>query len=173
VYSRFVRCWESSRSHRALEYRRQQGLSLENVQLAVLVQQLIVSDVSIVAFSMNPVTLHRDEVMINASWGLGESLVSGAVTPDTFVVRKSDLEVTCQTIADKGRMTVVVPGGIREVVVPHFLRSETSLGEEQLIEVAQLVLSLEATMGYPVDVECAYAGGKLYLLQCRPITTLE
>jgi pyruvate,water dikinase len=167
-----TRCWESARSHRALEYRQQRGLSLENVQLAVLVQQLIASDVSIVAFSMNPVTLNHAEVMINASWGLGESLVSGTVTPDAFVVHKSDLEVTSQHIADKGRMTVAVPGGTREVDVPRFLRGEASLSKEQLIEVAQLALSLEATMGYPVDVECAYAGGKLYLLQCRPITTL-
>jgi len=172
ILQAIVRCWESARSSRALEYRRQRGLSLEHVQLAVLVQQLIVSDVSIVAFSMNPVTLNRDEVMINASWGLGESLVSGTVTPDTFIVRKSDLEVTSQTIADKGRMTVAVPGGTREVDVPRFLRSEACLSDEQLIEVAQLALSLEATMRYPVDVECAYAGGKLYLLQCRPITTL-
>jgi phosphoenolpyruvate synthase/pyruvate phosphate dikinase len=172
ILQAIVRCWESGRSHQALEYRRQRGLSLEKVQLAVLVQQLIVSDVSIVAFSMNPVTLNRAEVMINASWGLGESLVSGTVTPDTFVVRKSDLEVTSQTIADKGRMTVAVPGGTREVDVPHFLRSEACLNKEQLIEVAQLAVSLEATMGYAVDVECAYASGKLYLLQCRPITTL-
>jgi pyruvate,water dikinase len=155
-----------------LEYRRQRGLSLENVRLAVLVQQLIVSDVSIVAFSMNPVALNRDEVMINASWGLGESIVSGTVTPDTFIVRKYDLEVTSQTIADKGHMTVAVPGGTREVDVPRFLRNEACLSKEQLIEVAQLVLSLEANMGYPVDIECTYAGGKLYLLQCRPITTL-
>jgi pyruvate,water dikinase len=172
VLQAIVRCWESANSPRALEYRRQQGLSLENVPLAVLIQQLIVSDVSIVVFSANPVTLDRAEVMINASWGLGESLVSGTVTPDTFVVRKSDLEVTSQNIADKGRMTVAVSGGTREVDVPHFLRSEACLRDEQVIEVAQLALSLEATMGYPVDIECAYAGGKLYLLQCRPITTL-
>ena len=173
ILQAIVRCWESARSHRALEYRRQRGLSLEKVQLAVLVQQLIVSDVSIVAFSMNPVTLDRDEVMINASWGLGESLVSGTVTPDTFVVRKSDLEITSQTIADKARMTVAVPGGTREVDVPRLLRSEVCLSKDQLIEVAQLVISLEATMEYPVDVECAYAGGKLYLVQCRPVTTLR
>jgi pyruvate,water dikinase len=98
--------------------------------------------------------------------------VNGTITPDTFVVRKSDLEVTSQTIADKVRMTVAVPGGTREVVVPYFLRSEACLSDEQLIKVTQLALSLEATMGYPVDVECTYAAGKLYLLQCRPITTL-
>jgi pyruvate, water dikinase len=173
ILQAIVHCSESARSHRALAYRPQRGLSLEKVQLAVLVQQLIVSDVSIVAFSMNPVTLNRVEVMINASWGLGESLVSGTVTPDTFIMRKSDLEVMSQTIADKERITVEVPGGTREVDVPRFLRSEASLGAEQLIEVAQLAVSLEATMGYPVDVECAYAGRTLYLLQSRPIITLE
>lgn len=111
-------------------------------------------------------------MLINASWGLGESIVGGTVTPDTFVVHKSDLAVTSRSIAGKGRMTVSVPGGTREVNVPHFLRLEACLVEEQMIEIARLALSLEATMGYPVDIECAYAKGALYLLQCRPITTL-
>lgn len=166
------RCWESARSVRALEYRRQQGLSLERVRLAVLIQQLVAADVSAVVFSANPVTRNRDQVMINASWGLGESLVGGTVTPDTFLVRKSDLAVTDRTVADKGRMTVLAPGGTREVDVPRFLREQPSLSEEQIIEMARLALSLETTMGCAVDVECAYAGGQLYLLQCRPITTL-
>jgi phosphoenolpyruvate synthase/pyruvate phosphate dikinase len=168
-----TRCWESARSERALDYRRQQGLSVENVRLAVLVQQLVRSDVAAVVFSANPVSGNRDEVVINASWGLGESIVGGTVTPDTFVVRKSDLVVTSQTIADKQCMTVSVPGGTQEVAVPRLLRLEASLANEQVIEMAQLALSLEATMNYPVDIECAYAGGQLYLLQCRPITTLE
>ena len=168
-----TRCWESARSERALEYRRQHGLSVERVRLAVLVQQLVASDVSAVVFSANPVTGHRDEVMINASWGLGESIVGGTVTPDTFVVRRSDLAVTNRTTTDKGRMTVSVPGGTREVDVPRFLRNEASLSDEQAAEMAQLALTLEATMGCAVDVECAYAGGQLYLLQCRPITTLK
>ena len=173
IVQAIARCWASARTERALDYRRQQGLSVEHVRLAVLVQQLVAADVSAVAFSANPVTGNRDEVLINASWGLGESIVGGTVTPDTFVVRKSDLAVTGHSIADKGRMTVSEPGGTREVSVPRFLRGEASLAEEQLIEVAQLALSLEATMGYPVDIECAYASGHLYLLQCRPITTLQ
>jgi len=168
-----TRCWESARSERALEYRRQQGLSTERVRLAVLVQQLVASDVSAIVFSANPVSGSRHEVLINASWGLGESLVGGTVTPDTFIVRKSDLAVINRTVADKQRMTVSVPGGTREVDVPRFLRLEASLAHEQVIEMAQLALSLEATMGWAVDVECAYASGQLYLLQCRPITTLE
>jgi pyruvate,water dikinase len=168
-----TRCWESARSERALEYRRRQGLSVERLQLAVLVQQLVASDVSAVVFSSNPVTGSRDEVMINASWGLGESIVGGTVTPDTFLVRKSDLAVLDRAIAHKQRMTVSVPGGTREVDMPRFLRSAASLNDAQVIEMAELALTLEATMQRPVDVECAYANGMLYLLQCRPITTLK
>jgi phosphoenolpyruvate synthase/pyruvate phosphate dikinase len=167
-----ARCWASARSERALDYRRQQGLPEDRIQLAVLVQQLVMADVSAVVFSANPVSGNRGEVVINASWGLGESLVAGTVTPDTFVVRKADLAVTSRTIADKGRMTVSVPGGTREVVVPRFLRQAATLNDEQAAELAQLALSLEAAMGWPVDVECAYARGQLFLLQCRPITTL-
>jgi len=81
--------------------------------------------------------------------------------------------VTDRSITDKGRMTVSVPGGTREVDVPRFLRQQAALADEQAVEMAQLALSLEATMGYPVDIECAYASGELYLLQCRPITTLK
>jgi phosphoenolpyruvate synthase/pyruvate phosphate dikinase len=167
-----IRCWESARSARALEYRRKQGLSGARLQLAVLVQQLVVSDVSAVVFSANPITGNRDEVVINASWGLGESIVGGTVTPDTFIVRKSDLAVMERVIADKQRMTVSAPRGTREVDVPRFLRKEAALTDEQVVEVAQLARTLEATMEHAVDVEGAYAHGELYVLQCRPITTL-
>ena len=167
-----TRCWESARSERALDYRRKQGLSGECVQLAVLVQQLVASDVSAVVFSANPVTGSRDEIVINASWGLGESIVGGTVTPDTFVVRKSDLAVMERVIADKQRMTVSAPRGTREVDVPRLLRKEVCLNDEQVVELAKLARTLEGTMEHPVDVEGAYAGGELYLLQCRPITTL-
>ena len=168
-----TRCWESARSEHALEYRRQQGLSVERPQLAVLVQQLVASDVSAVLFSANPITGNCDEVMINASWGLGESIVGGTVTPDTFIVRKSDLAITSLNIADKQHMTISEPGGTREVEVPRFLRTQATLNDEQVVEMAKLALTLEVTMEHPVDVECAYARGELYLLQCRPITTLR
>ena len=168
-----TRCWESARSEHALDYRRQQGLSVERPQIAVLVQQLVAADVAAVVFSANPITGDRDEVVINASWGLGESIVGGTVTPDTFIVRKSDLVITSRAIADKQRMTVATSGGTHEVEVPRFLRNEASLNDEQVIEMAKLALTLETTMEHPVDIECAYAGGELYLLQCRPITTLH
>jgi pyruvate,water dikinase len=153
-----TKCWESAHSDHALEYRRIQGLSVERPQIAVLVQQLVAADVAAVVFSANPITGNRDEVMINASWGLGESIVGGTVTPDTFIVRKSDLAITGRTLADKQHMTVSTPGGTHEVEVPRFLRAQASLSDEQVLEMAKLDLTLEATMEHPVDVECAYAG---------------
>jgi len=166
-----ARCWASVRSSRALEYRRRQGFPLDGARIAVLVQQLIPADVSSVVFSANPVTGSREEVMINASWGLGESIVGGTVTPDTYVVRKVDMSVVSRQIAEKRQMTVMVPGGTREVDVPRVLRAQPTLKDDQAVEMARLGVALEGRMGHPVDMECAVHGGQLYLLQCRPITT--
>jgi pyruvate,water dikinase len=167
-----ARCWASARSARALEYRRWQGLGGESRQ-AVLVQQLVPADVSAVVFSANPVSGAHDEVVINASWGLGESIVGGTVTPDTWTVRKRDLAVAARQIGEKRRMTVRAPGGTREVDVPRPMRTQPALTESQALEIARLALALEHAMGWPVDVECAWTAGRLYLLQCRPITTLR
>jgi len=167
-----ARIWASARSERALAYREQQGLEVGGVRLAVLVQQLVLADTSAVVFSANPITGNRDEVVVTASWGLGESLVSGTVTPDTWVVRKADLAVNEERIGAKERMTVAVPGGTREVAVPRLLRERASLSEAQITELAELAVGLEGEMGRPVDIETAFAGELLYLLQSRPITTL-
>src|SRR5207302_10101877 len=106
----------------------------------------------------------RDEILINASWGLGESIVGGTVTPDTFVVRKLDSTIVEQQIPDKQRMTIASPQGTREVDVPRIMRGQASLSDAQVREAAQLAIALEQRMGYAVDVECAFAQGQLYLL---------
>lgn len=173
VVDAVARCCGSARSVEAMAYRRQQGLSLEDVRIAVLVQQLVASDVSSVVFSANPLTGSIDEVMINSSWGLGESIVGGTVTPDTFIVQKADLTITSAQIAEKERMTVIVPDGTEEVAVPRMMSKEPSLREEQVVEMARLAIKLEQATGAPVDVECSFAAQQLYLLQCRPITTLR
>ena len=172
VLGAVARIWASARNERALAYRREQGLEIEEVRLAVLVQQLVLADTSAVVFSANPITGNRDEVVVTASWGLGESVVSGTVTPDTWVVRKADLAVEEERIGAKERMTVAVPGGTREVAVPRLLKERASLSGAQVAELAELALKLEVDMGRPVDIEAAYAGELLYLLQSRPITTL-
>jgi phosphoenolpyruvate synthase/pyruvate phosphate dikinase len=173
VLGAVARTWASGRNERAMAYRQQQGLDTEEVRLAVLVQQLVLADTSAVVFSANPITGNRDEVVVTASWGLGESIVSGTVTPDTWVVRKADLAVKEERIGAKERMTVAVTGGTREVTVPRLLRERASLSRAQVAELAELAVELEEKMGGPVDIETAFAGDLMYLLQCRPITTLD
>ncbi len=165
-----LRCRASACSPHVLEYRRQQGLELDRVWLAVLVQQMIPSDISAVVFSVNPVTGSGDEVVLNVNWGLGESIVSGRATPDTYVVRKRSLDVVRRKIAEKRNMTVCIPGGTREVEVPQVMRRDPVLDDAQATEMARLALDLEAAIGWPVDIECSICAGKLYLLQCRPVT---
>lgn len=170
------RCLESFFSPRAASYRHERGAAhgaFEEVRMAVLVQQQIASDVSIVAFSANPVTSRRDEVVVTASWGLGESIVGGTVTPDTWIVDHAGECLREEHIGDKRRMTVATEHGCHEVDVPRVLRNVPSLAWEQVSEVAQLAARLERRTGFPVDIECAYAASRLYLLQCRPITTLS
>ena len=167
-----IRCVHSALSPEALAYRKGRNLAVENVQIAVLVQHLVPADAAAVVFSCNPVTGDLDQVMINANWGLGESIVGGTATPDTFVVHKQTLEVIDEIIAYKDVMTVREGMGTREVDVPAHLQRVPSLTVEQVQAVARMAISLEATTGHPVDVECAVAAGEVYLLQCRPVTTL-
>lgn len=173
VVAAVARCWESAHSEGVLAYRRQRSQPTDNIQLAVLVQQLVAADISVVAFSANSVTGDREEILINANWGLGESVVSGTVTPDTHVVRKLDLTVIERKIADKRRMTVMVPNGVQEVTVPRPMRRQPVMSDAQAVEVARLARTLETQMGWPADIECVYQGEKLYLLQCRPISTMR
>jgi phosphoenolpyruvate synthase/pyruvate phosphate dikinase len=168
-----VQCWRSAGSARAHAYRNQQGLPSDKLRLAVLVQQLVLADVSAVLFTANPVTGNRDELIINASWGLGESIVGGTVTPDSYVLRAADLACISQQVAEKRRMTVPNAGGTSEVDVPRFLRRRSALSDDQVVELGRLGQALEGLMGTPVDIECAYQFGRLYLLQCRPITAIQ
>jgi len=107
------------------------------------------------------------------SYGLGESIVGGTTTPDTFVVRKSDLEIVSRTIGEKRLMTVPVPGGTRELETPVLLRDLPSVSDGMVTELAALARRLENDTGSPVDIECAVKDNDVYLLQSRPITTLR
>lgn len=168
-----VLCFASAFTQRALDYRLHVGLSVEHIGLAVLVQQLIAADVSAVVFSANPITGSRDEIVINASYGLGESVVGGTTTPDTFVVGKHDLTIRSRAIGDKRLMTVPATGGTTELETPALLRGLPSVTDTQVMEMATLALDLEQALGAPADIECAIYADLLYLLQARPITTLR
>jgi phosphoenolpyruvate synthase/pyruvate phosphate dikinase len=164
-------CRDSQHADRALRYRRANGIARPQAPLPVLVQLLVPADAAAVVFSVNPVT-RGGEVLVNAAFGLGESIVGGTVTPDEWALARPSLHVTRRTIADKRRMTVRAPGGSREVDVPVPLRRLPSITDEQARAAATLALDLESELGYPVDLELAWTGDDLHLLQCRPITTL-
>ena len=172
VTAAIVMCWNSLQNSEAIAYRESAGIALDGARMAVLVQHLVASDTSGVVFSANPITGNRDEVMINMSWGLGEAIVGGMVTPDTFTVSKGDFKITSENIAEKMLMTVSTPDGTKEVDVPRIMRSAPSASPEQVIEAAKMATALEEQLGWPVDAEFAFQGADLFLLQARPITTL-
>ena len=168
-----VRCWSSLDGDVAMDYRRQSGLVVDNAVMAVVVQQMVQADIAGVAFSANPVTGDLSQVVINSSWGLGESVVSGTVTPDTYTINKSDESLVSAQISNKAKMTISSGDGAEEVAVPGIMREQPSMSDGQALDVARLTASLEKAEGHPVDIEWALFGDKLYLLQCRPITTLK
>ena len=171
VTAAVITCWRSATSERARAYREERGID-GPVRMPVLVQQLVEAEMAAIAFSVDPVTGDRAVVVVNAGWGLGESLASGSLTPDTYVVRKTDLALISSQIADKAVMTVRTASGTAEVPVEPARRNAAALSPQQVAAVAALALELETEAGGPVDIECAYASGDLYLLQSRPITAI-
>ncbi len=168
-----VACWASLHSEQALLYRAHHGLLQADCAAAVVVQNLVPADRAAVAFSANPVDGDLSRVVVNAAWGLGEAIVSGLVNPDCYYVSKRDFAIVGRQIADKRVMTVPLPeGGTAERLVPPERQRQPSLSDSEVQELARTAVRLEAARGHPVDVEFAFAGSRLAVLQCRPITTL-
>lgn len=165
-----VACWRSAFAERVLAYWQNALKSTASRHLAVLVQRMVPADMAMVAFSRHPITRQPD-VVINATWGLGQSLVDGSTTPDTYVVRRSDGVVLERTVGSKAIMTVPLATGVKQTPTPRPMRSQAVLNAAQIQEVTRLTVQLEAEMGWPVDIEAVYRHDHLYLLQCRPITT--
>lgn len=172
VHAAVESCYGCLWQPRAIHYRTIKGLDHSLEKMAVVVMQTVESHAAGVAFSMNPVTGAMDEVLINASFGLGESVVSGIVTPDNYVAAK-DGTVTEKQISRKLRQVVRVEGGTEEQDVPADIASTPALSDEQIATVASTTAEVERQYGLPVDIEFAFDGdGRFYLLQARPITTI-
>lgn len=144
------RCWESLSAPRAKFYRAEKGMTDKKISVAVVVQKMVASDVSGIAFSVHPVTQDRNAMIIEAAPGLGEAIVSGQVIPDSYIVSKEPVEITEKNVVGQ------------EQVLP----------DEKILELAGLIVKIEDHYGFPCDVEWAMQSGKLYILQSRPITTL-
>lgn len=166
-------CWASLFTPRAIFYRFEKGLQKEAISVAVVVQTMVQSEVSGVAFSVHPVTQDKNQLIIEACYGLGEALVSGQLTPDSYVVEKNKLLIIGSSISKQEKMLAKKAGGGDEwVAVPNAKKEKQKLNKEQIIGLAKLVSKIEKHYSFPVDVEWAIEKGVVYVTQSRAITTL-
>jgi pyruvate,water dikinase len=166
------KCWASLWTARAIGYRIRNNINQQIVKLSVVVQLMVPADAAGILFTANPVNNKRDEMMITASWGLGEAVVGGAVTPDTITVNKSSGDTISYDIADKEVMTVRVNGGTENQPVPAELRRTRVLDNGAINRLWQLGRSVEELYEEPMDIEWAMVDNKIALVQARPITSL-
>ncbi len=167
------RCWASLWTARAIGYRTRNGISNQEVSLAVVVQELVPAEAAGIMFTTDPLTGARDRVVINAAWGLGEAVVGGQVTPDTVVVDKLSRKVVEQQISRKDIMTVRTPDGTHEESVPADRLARAVLSRRQAARLARIGMQVEVLFGQPMDIEWACTNGRFFLLQSRPITSLH
>ncbi|HJN51068.1 MAG: PEP/pyruvate-binding domain-containing protein [Pseudomonadales bacterium] len=171
-----LRCWASMWTARVTAYRQDKGFDQAEAGIAVVVQAMVEPDVAGVMFIGNPMNARADETLINASWGLGEAVVSGAVTPDEYIVGR-DLEVKRRTLGGKELRVVrnqETGNGTVKEAVPVGLRGEHTLSDAQLGELTDLGRRVaDYYEGLPQDTEWALAAGTFYLLQSRPVTGVD
>jgi len=168
------RCWSSLFTPRAIFYRFEKKLHRTEVSVAVVVQQMVNSEKSGVCFTGHPVTKDRNQMVIEAGWGLGEAIVSGMITPDTYVVSKRERTILDINISHQEKMVVAKPpaGGTRVVTVKKTEQDRQILSGQQILELADICQRIERHYNSPQDIEWALESNKFCITQTRPITTL-
>ncbi|MDO8556950.1 MAG: PEP/pyruvate-binding domain-containing protein [Candidatus Jorgensenbacteria bacterium] len=167
------KCWASLFTPRAIFYRFEKGLHKQKISVAVVVQKMIESEVSGIAFSVHPVTQDRNQLIIEAGFGLGEAIVSGQITPDSYVVEKNPRRIIDKNVQVQARGLYRASKGWNEWLdIPSTKGEKQVLSDKEILEFSELLLKIESHYGFPVDVEWAREKGKFYVVQSRPITTL-
>ena len=167
------KCWASLFTPRAIFYRYEKKLVKTKVSVAVVVQKMVDSEVSGVAFSVHPVTQDRNQLIIEAGYGLGEAIVSGIITPDSYVVHKKEGTILDININIQEKQMIMKPAGgsvLKPVVKAK--QDKQKLAGKQIIELAEIIKKIEKHYKCPQDIEWAIVKNKFYILQSRPITTL-
>ncbi|WP_324663542.1 phosphoenolpyruvate synthase [Haloarcula sediminis] len=174
LLDRIKRCWASLFTQRALYYREEQGFDHAEVDIAVVVQRMVDADKSGVLFTSHPSTGER-QLTVEAAWGLGEAVVSGSVSPDHYTYDRETDAVESVTVSTKKVMHVrdAETGETIETEVPEAKRDERVLSDEELHDLSEIGELVEEHYGEPQDVEWAISDGSIYLLQSRPITTID
>ncbi|MGX1162158.1 phosphoenolpyruvate synthase [Arthrobacter sp. SLBN-100] len=170
--SAVIDCWASLWTARAMAYRAREGVGPDEVRLAVVIQLMVEADAAGVMFTANPSNGRRDQTVISAAWGLGESVVSGTVTTDDVIVDAGTGSVVSRQTADKDVMTVYAENGTREQPVAAARRRAPVLDDRAAAELAGYGQRIAVHFGTPQDIEWARAGGQFFILQSRPITAL-
>lgn len=185
-------CWSSLFTPRAIFYRFEKKLHQTKVSVAVVVQKMVNSDISGIAFTVHPVTKDKNQMVIEVAWGLGDTIVGGMVTPDTYIVGKpmlnnqsprnnnqinfniqnSKLQILDIFESEQDFKLIYKPGGGHMQVPPSESEKGRKLSNVKIIEVAKICLVIEKHYGIPMDIEFAIEDGKIYIVQSRPITTL-
>lgn len=166
-------CWASLFTPRAIFYRFEKSLYTTQISVAVVVQKMVNSEVSGIAFSVHPVTEDRNQLIIEAGFGLGEAVVSGQITPDNYVVEKEPRRIIDINVNTQARALYRVRGGgneWRDISEPQ--ASSQVLNEKQILELSNIIIGIENHYSFPCDIEWAYENGNFYVVQSRPITTL-
>lgn len=166
-----INCWSSLWTARAIGYRLRNNIDHSQAALAVVVQAMIQSEASGVLFTANPLTGLRSEAVIDATLGLGEALVSGQVEPDHYVVDILSRRVVTKMVGAKKISTRGKAGGGVEVIEEN-AETQQALFDEQILQLAKIGQEIQDEYGFPQDIEWAFAGGQLYVLQSRAITSL-
>lgn len=167
-------CWASLWSDSACSYRNSQGMEHLSVKMAVIVQEMVPSDISGITFTEDPVTGDKSLVVIESSWGMGAAIVDGRVTPDQFTVHRKSRSIVRSRISDKRHMMPPYPEDpdqMRIIEVPQHKRKVATLSEEQVQLVTTYALKAEKFFGRPQDIEWAFHNGSFYMLQSRPVTS--
>ncbi len=176
------KCWSSLWTARAIYYRQEQDFDQIDVALSVVVQQMVSGKKAGVIFTVDPTTGNQDHLLINSSWGLGEAVVSGLVTPDDYLIDKNNGKIIEKNLGKKIKMIVEKADsavGTEVVKTASYLGEEavtgSSLTDNEIEKLYQQSLRIEEIYGAPQDIEWAIAGddSEVYLLQSRPITTLD
>src|SRR3989338_6450191 len=167
------RCWASLFTPRAIFYRFEKDLHKQKISVAVVVQKMVQSEVSGIAFSVHPVTQDYNQLIIEAGFGLGEAIVSGQITPDSYVVEKEPRRIIDKNVITQERALVKAKVGKPEwVQIPAAHGPRQALSDAEILELSELILHIEKHYGFPVDIEWAREKGKFFIVQSRPITTL-
>jgi len=166
------KCWSSLFTPRAIVYRKEKGFSHGEVLISVAVQELVFSHASGVMFTLEPVTGEKDKVVINASWGLGEGIVSGQVTPDEYVVEKGMFRILDKHIMKKERQTISdAKGSTKWTPVARNLQEKPAVDDETIVRLAKYAVQIENHYGVAQDIEWAIdKDSRIFILQARPET---